>query len=113
MFPRALLAVALSLFLAAALRAAEKPNIILIFTDDLGINDLSCSGRKDQPTPHLDKLAAEGVRFSSSFPKFPPRSQSWRSALGTPRGFLKLRFPVGTLPGCAAARPSANRRAND
>src|SRR5262245_13157925 len=35
--------------------AADKPNIVLILTDDLGINDLSCYGRKDQQTLHLDQ----------------------------------------------------------
>ncbi len=64
MFPRAFL---LLLLLAATLGAADKPNIVLILADDLGINDLSCYGRKDQPTPNLDRLAGEGVRFTSSY----------------------------------------------
>ena len=37
--------------MACAAFAADKPNFVLIFADDLGINDLSCYGRKDQPTP--------------------------------------------------------------
>jgi len=53
--------------LPAALPAAEKPNIVLILADDLGINDLSCYGRKEQPTPHLDRLARQGLRFSSAY----------------------------------------------
>src|SRR6187402_676111 len=65
MFPRALL---LLLFCVVTLRAAEpKPNIVFILADDLGINDLSCYGRKDQPTPNLDRLATEGVRFTTSY----------------------------------------------
>ncbi len=47
--------------------AAERPNVILIVGDDLGVNDLSCYGRKDQPTPHLDSLAASGARFTSAY----------------------------------------------
>jgi arylsulfatase A len=47
--------------------AADKPNIVLIFADDLGINDLSCYGRKDQATPNLDRMAAEGMRFTCGY----------------------------------------------
>src|SRR4051812_45432901 len=48
-------------------RAADKPNFVLIFADDLGINDLSCYGRKDQPTPNLDRMASEGTRFTCGY----------------------------------------------
>jgi arylsulfatase A-like enzyme len=44
-----------------------RPNIVFILADDLGINDLSCYGRKDQPTPHLDRLAQQGMRFTMSY----------------------------------------------
>src|SRR6185369_1108289 len=50
-----------------AVTAAEKPNIVFILADDLGINDLSCYGRKDQATPNLDKLARQGLRFTSAY----------------------------------------------
>jgi arylsulfatase A len=46
---------------------ARPPNIVFILADDLGINDLSCYGRKDQPTPNLDKLAAQGMRFTTAY----------------------------------------------
>ncbi len=45
----------------------KHPNIVFILADDLGINDLSCYGRKDQPTPNLDKLAQQGMRFTSAY----------------------------------------------
>ena len=41
-------------------RAADKPNIVLILADDLGINDLPCYGRAEHRTPNLDRLAGEG-----------------------------------------------------
>ena len=48
-------------------RAAEKPNIIVIMADDVGYGDLSVLGAKGVETPHLDKLALEGVRFASGY----------------------------------------------
>ncbi|MEQ1858585.1 MAG: sulfatase [Chthoniobacteraceae bacterium] len=53
------------LALALSLRAAEKPNIVLIFCDDLGYADVACFGAKTIRTPHIDRLAKEGTRFTS------------------------------------------------
>ena len=46
--------------------AAEKPNIVLIMVDDMGFSDIGCYGG-EIPTPHLDALAAEGVKFSQFY----------------------------------------------
>lgn len=43
------------------------PNIIFILCDDLGVNDLHCYGRADHHTPHLDRLASQGMRFTSAY----------------------------------------------
>jgi len=43
------------------------PNFILIFTDDMGYGDLSCFGNKVTNTPHIDKLAEEGIRFTDFY----------------------------------------------
>jgi arylsulfatase A len=43
---------------------SPKPNIVLIMADDLGYGDLSCYGNERIQTPHLDQLAAEGMRFT-------------------------------------------------
>ena len=51
----------------AAAQPDRLPNILFILADDLGINDLGCYGRKDQPTPHLDKLARQGARFTTAY----------------------------------------------
>lgn len=56
----------LALPLSAAL-AVEKPNIIVIMADDLGWGDLGCYGAKAVSTPNIDRLAAEGRRFTSGY----------------------------------------------
>lgn len=43
------------------------PNILFVICDDLGINDLHCYGRDDHNTPHLDRLAEQGMRFTSAY----------------------------------------------
>ena len=47
--------------------ALRRPSIIFILADDLGYGDLSCYGQTKFATPHLDKLASEGVRFTSFY----------------------------------------------
>lgn len=47
--------------------ATEKPNILIIFTDDQGYGDLGCYGSKQNKTPRLDQLATEGTRFTSFY----------------------------------------------
>ncbi len=43
------------------------PNIVLLVADDLGYGELGCQGNTDIPTPHIDRLAANGVRFTSGY----------------------------------------------
>jgi arylsulfatase A-like enzyme len=45
----------------------EKPNFIIIFCDDLGYGDLGCFGSKVHRTPNLDRMAAEGMKFTSFY----------------------------------------------
>ena len=52
---------------AAETERAAKPNIVFIFADDLGYGDLGCYGAKDIRTPHIDRLAREGTRFTSFY----------------------------------------------
>lgn len=51
----------------AMLKAADKPNIIYILADDLGIGNVSCYGSDNYKTPNIDKLAAGGTRFTQAF----------------------------------------------
>ena len=50
-----------------ALAPAPRPNILFVMADDLGYADRSCYGRRDYQTPHLDRLAAQGVRFTQAY----------------------------------------------
>ena len=52
--------------LAQALAAADQPNVVLIFADDLGYGDLGCYGATKVQTPNIDRLAAEGRRFTDA-----------------------------------------------
>lgn len=56
-----------SLCAAQPTDAAAKPNIVILFADDLGYGDLSCYGNARTTTPHLNKLAKEGVRFTDFY----------------------------------------------
>ncbi len=69
-----LLSLALVLGIAADPLSAEskRPNIVLIYIDDLGYGELGVYGSTDIPTPHIDRLAAEGVRCTASYITNPP-----------------------------------------
>lgn len=67
---RIVVCLALVLFsYTSALFAADaaRPNIVLIFADDLGYSDVGCFGAKDIRTPNIDRLATEGTRFTSFY----------------------------------------------
>ena len=57
----------LALILAPLLPEASRPNIVFIMVDDLGYRDLGCFGSKAIETPHIDRLAAEGLRFTQTY----------------------------------------------
>lgn len=63
---------------------ARKPNIVIIMADDLGYGDLSCYGHPTIRTPNLDRMAAEGLRFTSFYCGAPLCTPS-RAALLTGR----------------------------
>ena len=54
-------------FAGSQLSAADRPNIILIFIDDMGWQDVGCYGNDFIDTPHIDQLAAEGMRFTDFY----------------------------------------------
>ena len=61
---------------------AERPNVVVIFTDDQGYGDISVYGAKGYETPHLDRMAAEGLRFTDFYVAGPVCTPS-RAALMT------------------------------
>lgn len=91
----------LSAFAAAplALAADKKPNLVLIVGDDLGYGDLGCYGGTDVPTPNLDSIAKNGVRFTDGYVSCPVCSPT-RAGLMT--GRYQQRFGHELNPGPAA-----------
>src|ERR1041384_6885132 len=89
------------LFAASAAPAADrKPNILVIVADDLGYGELSCQGNPQIPTPNVDSLARNGVRFTSGYVSGPYCSPT-RAAFMT--GRYQQRFGHEFNPGPAAA----------
>jgi arylsulfatase A-like enzyme len=89
---------------SAAAPAPASPNIIVLFADDLGYGDLACYGHPTIRTPELDRMAAEGMRFTQFYSGAPVCTPS-RAALLTGRlpvrsGLTKVLFPTsqGGLP---------------
>ena len=61
--------------------AAERPHIVFIFTDDMGYGDVGCYGGELAATPHLDRLAQEGIRFEQFYAAAPICSPSRAGAI--------------------------------
>lgn len=60
-----------SLFPLLSFTHAAPPNIILIYIDDMGYGDLGCYSSKVNDTPHIDRLAAEGMKFTDYYSASP------------------------------------------
>src|SRR6185436_12794308 len=52
---------------ATAASPTSKPNVIFILADDLGYGDVGCYGQKRIKTPNIDRMAAEGMRFTDAY----------------------------------------------
>ena len=119
------LLIPLILFLFASFSAqSEKPNIVIIFTDDQGYADLGCYGSKTNRTPRLDQLAREGTLFTSFYTqtvcgpsrsalltgRYPCRSKGW----GMPAEeitFAELIREAGYQTACIGKWDVSNRKA--
>jgi arylsulfatase A-like enzyme len=73
-------------------KSKVPPNIVFIVADDLGYADLSCCGQTDFTTPHLDRLAAQGIRFTQAYANAPLCTNT-RVALMT--GQYQYRYKLG------------------
>src|SRR5688572_817677 len=83
---------ALLLFPLAAAAADRPPNIVFILADDLGYGDVGCYGQKVIRTPHLDRMAAEGLRFTQYYAGSTvcaPSRCVLMTGLGTGRCFIR------------------------
>lgn len=78
---------------------AQKPNIIFIMVDDMGYYDLGCYGSKTIKTPHIDKMCAEGLKFTQCY-SGDTVCASARSTLmtGTHKGHTPVRGNSGGIP---------------
>lgn len=124
-----LLLVAVTYFVpvsGAFLRAqskAERPNILILFTDDQGYGDLGCFGSKTHKTPRLDQLAKEGTRFTNFYAqhvcgpsrsalltgRYPFRSKGW-SMPAEEVTFAELMKGVGYQTACIGKWDVSNRK---
>jgi arylsulfatase A-like enzyme len=100
MRPR-LLALALLLALGPSIaKAQSRPNVVLIYADDLGYGDVSAYGARRIQTPHIDRLAREGIRFTDAHA---PAATCTPSRYAMLTGEYAWRKPgTGVLPGDAA-----------
>jgi arylsulfatase A-like enzyme len=77
---------------ALTAQTLPRPNILFILADDMGWGDLSCYGRPDYKTPNLDRLAAQGLRFTSAYSAAPVCTPT---RVGFHTGRYPARLPVG------------------
>ncbi|MDQ8199443.1 sulfatase-like hydrolase/transferase [Pelagicoccus enzymogenes] len=92
---RRLMVLAASMMMLPGIRSEDTPNLIVILTDDQGYHDVGFNGCEDIPTPHIDSIARNGVRFTSGYVSYPVCGPS-RAGLLT--GRYQDRFGFTTNP---------------
>lgn len=81
----------------SSVEGAKRPNILFVMADDLGWMDLACQGNKLVDTPNIDRLAAQGMRFTSAYAAAPVCSPT-RAAVLTGQAPARVRM-TSHLPG--------------
>ncbi len=84
---------------ARAAMSSRRPNIVILLADDLGYGELGCQGNPQIPTPHIDSIAANGIRFTDGYVT---ASYCSASRAGLMSGRFPSRFgyefnPIGAL----------------
>ena len=104
---RDLFKVAATTLAPCAFGAPAKPNILFILMDDLGYTSLSCFGNKHVTTPHLDRLASEGVRFTDAYvaPQCTPTRATFLTGQYTARNRMWHVIPWYGYPYARVAEP--------
>ncbi len=82
---------------AAAEPARRQPNIVVLFADDLGYGELGCQGNKQIPTPHIDSIAANGIRFTDGYVTAPYCSPS-RAGMLSGRYQHRFGYTINVMP---------------
>ncbi|MGE5193291.1 MAG: sulfatase-like hydrolase/transferase, partial [Deltaproteobacteria bacterium] len=101
MLVRSLVAFVAAGLCVCAAPAADKParpNVVVIMTDDMGYGDLGCYGSRGIKTPHLDRLAAQGVRLTNFYSAAPVCTPT-RAALMTGRWQQRVGLEWAIPPG--------------
>lgn len=71
----------------AACNGCPSRHVLLIYADDLGYAELGCYGGREVPTPHIDSIAANGIRFTQGYVSAPLRAPSRA-------GLMTVRYPT-------------------
>lgn len=88
-------------------QAEDRPNVVIIYIDDMGIGDIGCYGGKFVPTPNIDKLAQEGLLFNQYYSSAPVSSPS-RCGLTT--GLFPLEVGINTFLNDKASNKRCEQR---
>lgn len=81
--------------------SADKPNIVFFLVDDFGARDLSCYGSTLYETPHMDQMAAEGMRFTRAYAAYP-------RCVPSRQGLLSGKYPCRIENQCIASGDSSH-----
>ena len=82
--------------MSAQAEKANKPNIVFLLVDDMGVKDLSCYGSDFHESPNIDRLASQGIRYVNAYASHPVCGPS-RSAIVT--GKFPSRFGATAVGG--------------